>query len=173
MATGGSREHEDEEHETEALLSSSSDQNAASELLGFEELHDVEAKLSNPKQLTVATSNAPQPRRQSSIAQIRPGGTPRTPNRVRFDVDDTSETGKASNGHTRAPSWMNDDDYLSGDEERALPANGEMQRMPLLTDIEAPTITFATDFDPEDHLESARPRSNMRSAFMNMANSIM
>jgi sodium-coupled neutral amino acid transporter 11 len=46
---------------------------------------------------------------------------------------------------------------------------------PLLTGIEAPSVTLATsdDFFPEDHLESARPRSGMRMAFMNMANSII
>lgn len=48
-----------------------------------------------------------------------------------------------------------------------------VQRLPLLTGIEAPSVTVASDFDPEDHLESAKPRSNMRSSFMNMANSIM
>ena len=48
------------------------------------------------------------------------------------------------------------------------------QRAPLLTDIEAPSVTLATeDFNAEDLLESARPKSGMRSAFMNMANSIM
>jgi len=49
-----------------------------------------------------------------------------------------------------------------------------VQRLPLLTGIEAPSVTVANEsFNPEDHLENARPRSGMRSAFMNMANSIM
>jgi sodium-coupled neutral amino acid transporter 11 len=49
-----------------------------------------------------------------------------------------------------------------------------VQRLPLLTGIEAPSVTVAEDvFNPESLLESARPRSGMRSAFMNMANSIM
>jgi sodium-coupled neutral amino acid transporter 11 len=49
-----------------------------------------------------------------------------------------------------------------------------VQRFPLLTGVEAPSVTVADEyFNPEDHLESARPRSNMSSAFMNMANSIM
>lgn len=49
-----------------------------------------------------------------------------------------------------------------------------VQRLPLLTGIEAPSVTVAEEsFDPEDYLESARPRSGMRSAFMNMANSII
>ena len=48
--------------------------------------------------------------------------------------------------------------------------------LPLLTDIEAPSVTVAlehTQFHAEEHLENARPKSGMRSAFMNMANSIM
>lgn len=62
------------------------------------------------------------------------------------------------------------DDYMG--------ANGHsgrerVQRLPLLASIEAPSVTLAEDFDPEDYLETARPRSGMRSAFMNMANSIM
>lgn len=48
-------------------------------------------------------------------------------------------------------------------------------RLPLLTGVEAPSVTMALEdtFHPEDHLESARPRSGIISAFMNMANSIM
>jgi sodium-coupled neutral amino acid transporter 11 len=43
-----------------------------------------------------------------------------------------------------------------------------------LTDIEAPSVTLATDdFNADDLLESARPKSGMKSAFMNMANSII
>jgi sodium-coupled neutral amino acid transporter 11 len=171
MAEGGSREHE-EDPESKGLLSSSNDPEHANESHHIEQSPKGEAKINNPKKLTLATSpfEPPQPRRTSSF---RPAGTPRTPNRVRFDIEDNeSDTGDRMNGHTTRPQWMDEEDYLEGDEERALP-RGEMQRMPLLTDIEAPIVTVASDFDPEDHLESARPRSNMRSAFMNMANSIM
>lgn len=114
------------------------------------------------------------PFRQSSFAQPRPDGTPRTPNRVRFDLE-RALSAQQTNGHAQHPEWMNEDDPLEGDESLVLNQDGETQRMPLLTDIEAPSVTVATDldFDPEDHLENARPRSNMRSAFMNMANSIM
>ena len=52
-------------------------------------------------------------------------------------------------------------------------SSGSIQQVPLLTNIEAPSVTVATDFFPEDHLESARPKSGLRSAFMNMANSII
>jgi len=97
-------------------------------------------------------------KRQSSFAQPRPDGAPRTPNRVRFE-----EPGGGD--------WveLDGDDYMDGPDGRA-----QIQRLPLLTGIEAPSITVAEEsFCPEDHLESARPRSGMRSAFMNMANSII
>jgi sodium-coupled neutral amino acid transporter 11 len=118
------------------------------------------------------------PKRQSSFAQYRPDGVPRTPNRVRFNVEDMTPQTAEQNGHAKPAdggvaddSWVEDEDYLGEDESEA-PMLG--QRAPLLTDLEAPSITLATmEFDPEDHLESAKPRSNMRNAFMNMANSIM
>jgi sodium-coupled neutral amino acid transporter 11 len=61
---------------------------------------------------------------------------------------------------------MDEEDYMGGGHRGA--------RVPLLTGIEAPSVTLASDdFNPEDLLESARPKSGMKSAFMNMANSIM
>ena len=104
-------------------------------------------------------------KRQSSFAQPRQDGAPRTPNRVRFE-----EPRRSLNGHT-AGDWveLEADDYMDGHDGRE-----RVQRLPLLTGIEAPSVTVAEEnFNPEDHLESARPRSGMRSAFMNMANSIM
>lgn len=97
-------------------------------------------------------------KRQSSFAQHRPDGAPRTPNRVRFE-----EPGGGD--------WveLDGDDYMDEPD-----AQTQIQRLPLLTGIEAPSVTVAEEsFCPEDHLESARPRSGMRSAFMNMANSII
>ena len=49
------------------------------------------------------------------------------------------------------------------------------QRAPLLTNIEAPSVTVATElgFSAEDYLVNARPKSGMKSAFVNMANSII
>jgi len=108
------------------------------------------------------------PKRQSSFAQPRPDGTPRTPNRVRFDVDPVR---RSMNGDGREGDWyeLEGDDYMEGHQGRET-----VQRLPLLTGIEAPSVTVAEEaFDPEDYLENARPRSGMRSAFMNMANSIM
>lgn len=126
-----------------------------------------------------ASSNASipgKPRRQSSFAQPRPDGTPRTPNRVRFEIsDEDMENARANKvrengfGHPEAQmDWMDEDDYMTSDGT----GHGG-QRLPLLTGIEAPSVALAADFNAEDHLESARPKSGMGSAFMNMANSII
>jgi sodium-coupled neutral amino acid transporter 11 len=105
-------------------------------------------------------------KRQSSFAQPRPDGAPRTPNRVRFE-----EPRRSMNGDNEDVDWveLDGEDYMDGSDGRE-----RVQRLPLLTGIEAPSVTVAEEsFNPADHLESARPRSGMRSAFMNMANSIM
>lgn len=120
--------------------------------------------------------SAPSP----AIAQPAPDGqrrTPRTTNRVRFDLDDESEGDSRSDRHARVSedsSWLDDEDYARADHDR-LERSGRGPMMPLLTDMEAPSVTLATseDYFPEEHLESARPRSGMRMAFMNMANSII
>lgn len=135
---------------------------------------DAIAQLAKEPQNGQARKPGPKrgPRRQSSFAQPRPHGAPRTPHRVRFDVDD-SETNGQANGHANQPQadeWLDEEDYLAAMEER----RGSTQlRAPLLTDIEAPSVTLANDFDPDDLLESARPKSGLKSAFMNMANSII
>ena len=114
------------------------------------------------------------PKRQSSFAQSRPNGTPRTQNRVRFDVAEPEQNGQPNGGIARVQSddWMEEEDFMTGYGNRR---SSTGQRAPLLTDIEAPSITLANDMagDPEDHLESARPRSGVKNAFMNMANSII
>lgn len=111
-------------------------------------------------------------KRQSSFAQPRPDGTPRTPNRVRFQ----EEPLQIENGYAQGGEWieLEDEDYMDSHGSDGADGRERVQRLPLLTGIEAPSVTLATeDFSPEDHLESARPRSGMRSAFLNMANSIM
>lgn len=121
---------------------------------------------------SVAPQRAPL-RRQPSIAQPVPPGTPRTPrtlNRVRFEIEDT---GDGLDGHVRrsregSEAWLEEEDYFSGG--RRISTG---QRAPLLTDIEAPSVTTALEINAEDSLESARPKSGMSSAFMNMANSII
>lgn len=106
------------------------------------------------------------PKRQSSFAQPRPDGAPRTPNRVRFE----DSPGASADG---GADWieLEGDDYMNPHGRRG---RDGVQRLPLLTGIEAPSVTVAEEsFDPEDYLENAKPRSGMKSAFMNMANSIM
>ena len=95
--------------------------------------------------------------------------TPRTPNRVRFDLPPI-EIDRANND---APPSYNSP--LSGRRDPRPQAF-----IPLLTDIEAPAVTLATspwgageDVHDWAEVERARPKSGMRSAFMNMANSII
>lgn len=115
-----------------------------------------------------------QAKHQSSISQPASDGqrrTPRTTNRVRFVEEPPEEDGRA---HSLNALWLDEEDYELGD--RSESSNHTVgQSVPLLTNIEAPSVTLATsdDFFPEDHLEDARPRSGMRMAFMNMANSII
>jgi solute carrier family 38 (sodium-coupled neutral amino acid transporter), member 11 len=117
------------------------------------------------------------PKRQSSFAQPRPNGTPRTPHRVRFEVEEPQARHDEVNGHVegirRPDAWLEleEDDYLAEEDGRSR----DGQRAPLLTDIEAPSVSVANDlpFNPEELLHSARPRSGLKSAFMNMANSII
>lgn len=113
-------------------------------------------------------------KRQSSFARPRPDGTPRTPNRVRFEEEPVRIAG---NGDAYGAEWieLEGDDYMDDHGFDGAEGRERVQRLPLLTGIEAPSVTLAVDldFNLEEHLESARPRSGMRSAFMNMANSIM
>jgi len=112
------------------------------------------------------------PRRQSSFAQPRPLGTPRTTNRVHFDIEDSIRRSLDNARHTDQD-LIEEEDYLTADNWSERRHNAG-QRAPLLTGIEAPAVTLAeSDFNPNDLLESARPKSSMSSAFMNMANSIM
>ena len=115
------------------------------------------------------------PRRQSSFAQPRAHGAPRRQQRVRFDIAEPDTINEA-NGHAAQPrsaDWLDDEDYMASDDESERASTG--QRAPLLTGIQAPAVTLANEIDinPEDLLESARPKSGLRSAFMNMANSII
>ncbi|MCJ1390059.1 hypothetical protein MMC18_002917 [Xylographa bjoerkii] len=135
------------------------------------------------------------PRRQSSLAPATGNGTPRTPrtaNRVRFDIEERRSAEMAANGHVRQNGhWINghangtSGNYDWGEveeEDYMLSGNGGRrsstgQRAPLLTDIEAPSVTQATEgegLDVEELVEGrGRAKSGMRSAFMNMANSII
>lgn len=162
------------------------DRNAGAEVEDNEETRSLLSQGSEDSDLVVTPGPPPPPkphppfpppRRISSFAQPRPPGTPRTPNRVRFDDEQYVLPTRETNGHADPHEWVEEEDYLTtsaaGDGGRR---NSDVQRLPLLTDIEAPSITVASadvGFSHEDLLENARPKSGMRSAFMNMANSIM
>ena len=120
-----------------------------------------------------ATPRQPPLRRQSSFARPRAKGIPRTPNRVRFDVAEP-RAAPDMNGSVNGREWIEEEDYLADDHGAQHQRSDTGHRVPLLTEIEAPSVTLATeDFNPDDLLESARPKSGMKSAFMNMANSII
>ena len=77
------------------------------------------------------------------------------------------------NDHQNDQDLIEEEDYLTADNWSERRHNAG-QRAPLLTGIEAPAVTLAeSEFNPHELLESARPKSSMSSAFMNMANSIM
>lgn len=118
----------------------------------------------------------------------------RTPTRVRFDLRPTTinTTTTTSNNNDDDPyprTSIDSFDFLDTDplSSSHAPSSSSsshrthQQRVPLLTGIEAPSITVATttlpggDDDPESWhtAELARPKSSLPSAFMNMANSII
>lgn len=113
---------------------------------------------------SVTTQRAP-PSRQPSISRPGTPRTPRTANRVRFDIQETSHI-RTSND--QAEEWLEEEDYFSRGRR-----GSTAQRAPLLTGIEAPSVTAALEINIDDLLETARPKSGMSSAFMNMANSII
>lgn len=124
-----------------------------------------------PSSQSASTPKIPPSLSTSPTDQHRTG---RTSNRVRFDIQDDGEEDTSQTFESRRDvDWIANQDYL--DEETAqVPGDRSRQAVPLLTNIEAPSVTVATsDFIPEDHLENARPRSGLGSAFMNMANSII
>lgn len=140
------------------------------------------------------------PSRVPSPALVSSPRTPRTPNRVRFDltpnVAEAPRDYRASTENIeifnyathadRRPSPHHDHGSESGsdgeddDHYYEDPESTRQTRRPLLTDIEAPAVALADgplggDDDVEEWAESERrrPKSGLRSAFMNMANSII
>ncbi|KAG6305631.1 hypothetical protein E4U45_008536 [Claviceps purpurea] len=103
--------------------------------------------------------------------------TPRTSNRVQFDLN-PAVFGEP-NG--RAHDWRHSEDSLDFDEDDEIHGHHQSHRVPLLTGLEAPSVAVANTLegdDDEDHgarleQEMRRPKSGLKSAFMNMANSII
>ncbi|KAL6236120.1 hypothetical protein BDW75DRAFT_207778 [Aspergillus navahoensis] len=125
--------------------------------------------------ISSSTPDGPPSRFTSFPVPDRERRPPRTQNRVRFDIADDTDDESHSNAENRDSEdvlWLDEEDYVDRGRSGRRHAG---QRLPLLTNIEAPSVTLATseEFFPEEHLESARPRSGMKMAFMNMANSII
>lgn len=124
---------------------------------------------------------------------------PRTPNRVRFDLRPTFvDSAPSSRRESSDSTEHHDNPYArshpppreSFDLDDADPLTHQAphqthQRIPLLTGIEAPSVTVATnspfvsehgeyhDAESWAAAERARPKSSLPAAFMNMANSII
>lgn len=92
---------------------------------------------------------------------------PRTPNRVRFALDETpgddDEEERGGGGDSR---WTQEEDYLNSDDEGE-GGDSRGNRAPLLVTPGRAAFQF------EELLEGNRPKSGMKMAFMNMANSII
>lgn len=130
--------------------------------------------------------------RVASPALVTSPRTPRTPNRVRFDLTPSvaeapreyrsSGEGIEIHDYRRSSDSGSDLDldegYGDDDDDRDV-EGGSQTRRPLLTDIEAPAVALANgpwgEGDVHDWADSERqrPKSGLRSAFMNMANSII
>lgn len=165
LLSGHNGQHE---HEAENLLPSSD---------GGQEDLKHSASTASPQ---APAGDLPQGKRKPSISTPSPNGqrrTPRTPHRVRFADEELEMEDQHANGRAHSPDsaqWLDEEDYEFRGQDTTGGRNTG-QTIPLLTEMEAPSVTLATsdDFFPEDHLESARPRSGMKMAFMNMANSII
>ncbi|KAK1777009.1 transmembrane amino acid transporter protein-domain-containing protein [Copromyces sp. CBS 386.78] len=139
-------------------------------------------------------------RRQSALSAPRTPRTPRTPNRVRFDLrpttfgDDSSTA--AANGTTAGANGAPEDHHhhardsfdsyfdIDDSDQPLVDDHHRQGRVPLLTGIEAPSVTVANagpwsgtgsedDINSWAETERSRPKSGLRMAFMNMANSII
>ena len=109
--------------------------------------------------------------------------TPRSANRVHFNL--TPEVVSASNGSAEGRLSTSSTDSQRFDIEEGDPmGNGRygdsQHRVPLLSEMEAPSVTLANDLgdpdsDAHSHVERElnRPKSGLKAAFMNMANSII
>ena len=123
------------------------------------------------------------PARIPSPVLVTSPRTPRSANRVRFDLtpsvlEPPRDYTMRSSMDERSGSFEVRDDYDSDDGEDTS-SRGSQTRRPLLTDIEAPSVTVANgpwgeaDVHEWADEERRRPKSGLRSAFMNMANSII
>ncbi|CAK7263280.1 hypothetical protein SEPCBS57363_000479 [Sporothrix epigloea] len=142
-------------------------------------------KLRSPSLVTVSNSGAGS------------ADTTRSSRRVRFDLTgvevEPPSAAQGANVNGTAPRQLDADQDCSSDDESdddndldpfdfdVAPENLDRQhRLPLLTDIEAPSVTLARSGETDLRVdvewaerERNRPKSGLSSAFMNMANSII
>lgn len=126
--------------------------------------------------LSIITSVLKAPRTDFEIESK----TPRTPGRVQFDLTPRilNFSDGPLHGRPSTSSFESDDRFDFDDGSTSI---NDSHRVPLLTEIEAPSITVAREWDDagEEDEENAvaeelrRPKSGLKSAFMNMANSII
>ena len=105
----------------------------------------------------------------SSLSQTASNGFPsafRTVNRVRYDDGETDSVEHILSDHTRTPSqedgnWLEAEDGFLENEPEMTSSPG--QRVPLLTNVEAPSVMVAENlhFEAERLLENARPKSGL------------
>ena len=101
--------------------------------------------------------------------------TPRTPNRVRFALDEDSAE-DAMELADQADDGGDDDDgdgVIDEDGYAAASSEDDAGRAPLLTRLAAPSVVVANNLDASELLGTDRPKSGGLHAFMNMANSII
>ena len=115
-------------------------------------------------------AHQPPPLPQFSLPQTASNGLPRAPrtiNRVRFDVRETDSGEHGLNGHARTRNGEGSDspeaeDNISENNSESRRSSA-VQMVPLLTDIEAPSVVVAEDLDlnAEGLLDNARPKSGI------------
>lgn len=107
--------------------------------------------------------------------------TPRTPGRVQFDLTPhiLNINDEPHDGRLSTSSSLSSGDRFDFDDSSTSSIH-DSHRVPLLTDLEAPSVTVAREWDAGDddeenaaEAELRRPKSGLKSAFMNMANSII
>jgi len=114
---------------------------------------------------------------EPSSSPPRQTKTPRTPNRVQFNLNPAvmGESNGSAHGMRRSS-----EESLEFEDDLEIQDHHHSHRVPLLTDMEAPSVAFANTLgdgqdDEGERLEQEmrRPKSGLKSAFMNMANSII
>ncbi|KAG6016840.1 hypothetical protein E4U54_000394, partial [Claviceps lovelessii] len=108
--------------------------------------------------------------------------TPRTANRVQFDLNPAIMGEPNGSAHD----WRHSEESFELFDDDEVHGGHQSHRVPLLTGMEAPSVAVANTLGLRDHhgergggrgdqleQEMRRPKSGLQSAFMNMANSII